>query len=64
VDKAVKAIDRVNTLRRRLQESCGSGRHASTAASLIVKARNQVLAAKARLAILQKGAEPRSGVKR
>lgn len=51
----IKAIDRVNSLCDQLQERFGSGKHAGTVAGMIVTARNQVQAAKARLSILQKG---------
>ena len=50
----VEAISRVTPLCEQLQKQFGSGRHASEVANMIVMARNQVQAAKARLTILQR----------
>jgi hypothetical protein len=48
------AIGRVSSLCERLQKRFGSGRHAAEVAGAVVTARGQVLAAKARLAVLQR----------
>jgi hypothetical protein len=48
----VDAIDRVSGLCAQMQEHFGAGSHAGEVASTVVMARNQVLAARARLVIL------------
>src|SRR4051794_31890919 len=48
------AIARVSSLCEQLQKRFGSGRHAGEVAGTVVMARNQVLAAKARLTILRR----------
>jgi hypothetical protein len=60
------AIGRVSSLCERLQKRFGSGPHAAEVAGAVVTARGQVLAAKARITILQKRAAasaPRNGRK-
>jgi hypothetical protein len=61
------AISLVSSLCERLQKQFGSGKHASEVAGTVVMARGQVLAAKARLTLLQKreaASAPRNGQKR
>jgi hypothetical protein len=48
------AIRRVGELCERLLRRFGSGKHAAEVAATVVMARNQILAAKARLAILRR----------
>src|SRR4051812_12755609 len=50
-----KAINQVDRLCGRVQEAFGVGKQASVVASMIVVARNQIQAARARLRILQSG---------
>jgi hypothetical protein len=51
------AISRVNDLCERLQKRFGSGTHAIEVANTVMRARNQILAAKARLVILRRKSE-------
>jgi hypothetical protein len=63
----VEAIGRVGSLCERLQKHFGSGPHAAKVAGTVVMARGQVLAAEARLTLLQKreaASAPRNGRQR
>lgn len=67
LEDGADAIGRVSSLCEKLQKHFGSGRHAAEVAGTVVMTRGMVLAAKARLALLQKreaASPPRNGQKR